>query len=236
MPDDFIKFTSWVLPVLFAITLHEAAHGWAADRLGDPTARQAGRVTLNPLAHIDMFGTIILPLIAYFGSGFLFGWAKPVPVHFSRLDNPRRDMALVALAGPISNILQAIFAAWLLRWLSLFPTAMAPWLGMNFLNAMIINLLLAIFNLLPILPLDGGRVLNAILPIKWARSHARTERFGMVFLLIALLVIPLAAQQFGYSFSLLNWLVSPALYWGLTQLVELMGLLPVLEAFGLNNA
>ena len=184
-----------VLPVVFAVTVHEAAHGWVADRLGDPTARMAGRVTFNPIPHIDLFGTILLPLGLYAlstlsgGPGFLFGYAKPVPVNAVRLRNPRRDMALVAAAGPGSNLLMAV------GWAAVAGSAhlvvdWSPGIARFLLEAgafgVLINLFLMVLNLLPILPLDGGRVLASLLPRPVARSYARLEPWGMVILLVLL--------------------------------------------------
>lgn len=184
-----------VLPVVFAVTVHEAAHGWVADRLGDPTARMAGRVTFNPIPHIDLFGTILLPLGLYAlstlsgGPGFLFGYAKPVPVNAARLRNPRRDMALVAAAGPGSNLLMAV------GWAAVAGSARlvvdwSPGVARFLLEAgafgVLINLFLMVLNLLPILPLDGGRVLASLLPRPVARSYARLEPWGMVILLVLL--------------------------------------------------
>ena len=177
----------WVLPVLLAITFHEAAHGWVAWRLGDPTAKQLGRVTFNPFRHIDPLGTVIVPgalvlMLVLTGSGFLFGWAKPVPVDFRRLGNPRRDMILVAAAGPGMNFLLA-FVALLLA--ALLPEGAATWATENLENAAIINLVLAVFNMLPVPPLDGGRVAVGLLPRDLAFPLARLEPFGL-FIIIGL--------------------------------------------------
>jgi len=179
-----------ILPILLAITVHEAAHGLAADKLGDHTARMAGRVTINPLKHIDLFGTIILPIGMYAISGFMFGWAKPVPVNWKNLRNPRRDTALVALAGPMAN-----FGMLLLWTIALVISVSLPenmsWLAVplrymaNF--GILINAILMALNLLPILPLDGGRVFNSILPAKLSVLYSKTEPWGF-FVLIALLL------------------------------------------------
>ena len=184
-----------VLPVVFAVTVHEAAHGWVADRLGDPTARMLGRVTFNPIPHIDLFGTILLPLGLYAlstlsgGPGFLFGYAKPVPVNAARLRNPRRDMALVAAAGPGSNLLMAVGWA-VVAGSARLVVDWSPGVARFLLEAgafgVLINLFLMVLNLLPILPLDGGRVLASLLPRPVARSYARLEPWGMVILLVLL--------------------------------------------------
>lgn len=177
-----------ILPVLFAITLHEAAHGWVAGRLGDDTARRLGRVSINPLRHIDPLGTIIIPLAMYVMTGFLFGWAKPVPVDFRRLHNPRRDMALVAVAGPAANLLMMLFWGIAVR-VSLEMEAVhwvaEPLLYMG-LAGLLINAILCVLNMLPILPLDGGRVLAALLPREAAQSYARLEPWGLVIVVVLL--------------------------------------------------
>ena len=149
----------WLLPVLVAITFHEAAHGYVAWRLGDDTAKQLGRVTFNPLKHIDLFGTILLPAMLIFASApLLFGWAKPVPVNFYRLDNPRRDMVWVAAAGPAINIVLAVVSALLIHAALVLPDPIARWAFQNLQNSILINLVLAAFNMIPLPPLDGGRV------------------------------------------------------------------------------
>ena len=155
----------WVLPLLIAITFHEAAHAFVAYRLGDNTAKQLGRVSFNPIKHIDPFGTVILPGILLLShSPFLFGYAKPVPVNFRNLNHPRLDMAWVALAGPATNILLALAAALAFHVLPLVPPNAAQWIADNLKNAFLINIVLAIFNMMPIPPLDGGRVAVGLLP------------------------------------------------------------------------
>lgn len=202
--------STWVLPVLLAITLHEAAHGWVAWKLGDDTALLAGRVTFNPIRHVDPMGTILVPgLLLLFKAPFLFGWAKPVPVDFRNLPSPRRDMAMVALAGPLVNLAQAYAALVLFHALPLFGGSADFWLADTLNNAILINLILCVFNMIPLPPLDGGRVAVGWLPLALARPLARLEPYGMVILLILLLVIPLAAQQFGASWNPLFALISP---------------------------
>lgn len=200
--------TVWIIPVILAITLHEAAHGWAASRLGDPTARLMGRVTLNPIAHIDVFGTLILPaLLLLVKAPFLFGYAKPVPVNFSRLDNPRRDMALVAIAGPASNILLATIAAVLFHIVDLAPASAENWLRENLSNLFLLNLVLAVFNMLPIPPLDGGRILVALLPDALAWRVARLERAGLFIVIGVLFLLPFLAAQVGVTLDVAGALV-----------------------------
>jgi Zn-dependent protease len=203
--------STWVLPVLLAITLHEAAHGFAAWRLGDDTAYKLGRVTLNPLKHVDPFGTVILPALLFFlHSPFMFGYAKPVPVNFGRLKHFRRDMILVAAAGPGTNLALAIISALLLHVVDLAPTGAAEWAHLTLINSIILNVILAVFNMLPLLPLDGGRVLAGLLPPPLARSFYRTERYGMIILLALLFILPMIGNQLGVDLNILGWILGPA--------------------------
>lgn len=193
----------WLLPVITAITLHEAAHAWVADRLGDDTARRLGRVSFNPVRHIDPFGTLLLPgLLLLVGAPFLFGWAKPVPVAFHRLNNPKRDMVWVALAGPGINIALALVAGLLLQPVGqLEANGVTLWFWENLKNAILANVVLACFNMLPIPPLDGGRVLTGLLPGPLAWRFAGLERYGLLVILGAALVVPMIAQSLGSSFN-----------------------------------
>ncbi len=183
------KIAVWSLPVLFAITAHEAAHAWVAAKLGDDTALRLGRVTLNPIKHIDLVGTIVIPLAMLAMSGFIFGWAKPVPVQFNRLRKVRRDTALVALAGPGANLIMAILWAIIGR-IGLFflHAGYEPALFIVFMASagILINAILMILNLLPILPLDGGRVLHSALPNKLALLFERIEPYGFIILVLLL--------------------------------------------------
>lgn len=200
--------STWVLPVIFAVTFHEAAHGFIAYRFGDDTAWRAGRVSFNPLKHVDPFGTIILPaLLMLLRSPFLFGYAKPVPVNFARLDQPRRDMVWVALAGPATNVLLAILSGLLMSCLILFPAGPAAWLELNLANSILINVLLCVFNMLPLPPLDGGRVAVGLLPNALALPLARLERYGMLILLLFLFVLPYIGAQTGHNFNILAWVI-----------------------------
>ena len=179
----------WAIPVLFAVTLHEVGHGWAAYKLGDSTAKDKGRLSLNPLKHIDPMGTIVVPLIMFFASGFIFGWAKPVPVNWNQLRNTKRDIALVALAGPLANLIMIVF--WLIiaklfiasaeqgNFIANIITLMA-WAGI------VINSLLMILNLFPLPPLDGSRVVFSLLPSHIAHRYSKIEPYGLIILVILL--------------------------------------------------
>jgi Zn-dependent protease len=200
--------STWVLPVVFAVTFHEAAHGFIAHRFGDDTAWRAGRVTFNPFKHIDRVGTIILPaLLILMRSPFLFGYAKPVPVNFGRLNHPRRDMVWVALAGPGTNILLAIVSSLLFYGVDLMPPNPAEWLAANLVHSIQINAVLCVFNMLPLPPLDGGRVAVGLLPDALALPLARVERYGMLILLLFLFVLPYVGEQTGHNLNILGWLI-----------------------------
>jgi Zn-dependent protease len=195
----------WVLPVVIAITFHEAAHGFVAHHFGDNTAWDQGRVSFNPLRHIDPFGTLIMPAILLLShSPFLFGYAKPVPVNFRALRNPRIDMVWVALAGPATNIALALVAAAAFHAVNYVPESAAQWLFDNLKNALVINIVLAIFNMLPIPPLDGGRVAVGLLPRALAVPLARLEPYGMLILIGILIVLPLAGSQFGLNLDVIS--------------------------------
>ena len=199
----------WALPVLVAITLHEAAHGWMAAKLGDDTALRMGRVSFNPLRHIDPVGTILLPamLLIVSGGQIGFGYAKPVPVNFARLDNPRLGMIAVAAAGPGINFLLAVAAALLIHVADYVPEIIEPWLVANLVNAVLINLLIALFNLLPIPPLDGGRILVGVLPRGPAIALARMERWGLLIILGAVFILPMIGSRLGIPLDPFRWLV-----------------------------
>jgi Zn-dependent protease len=216
--------TTWLLPVLFAITLHEAAHGYVAWKLGDDTAYRLGRVSFNPLRHIDRFGTIILPgLLLLMRAPFLFGWAKPVPVNFSRLNNPRRDMVLVAAAGPAINLAMAVGAAVFLHGAVLLPPEVAAWTVENLKNAVLINVVLAVFNMLPLPPLDGGRVAVGLLPPALARPLAKLERWGLFIILGAMIILPVIGRRLGLEIGLFEWLVLGPVYWIIGLIARLTG-------------
>ncbi len=203
---DLIYLVSvWLLPLLVAITFHEAAHGYVALYFGDETASRLGRVSLNPIRHIDPFGTIILPgllLIAH--SPFLFGYAKPVPVNFRALRSPRLGMVLVAAAGPAMNVFLAIVAALSFHLVAYLPPVAANWTALNLRNAVVVNVLLAVFNLFPLPPLDGGRIITGLLPPILARRFGRIEPYGMAILLGLFIVLPLLGAQLGLDFGFVS--------------------------------
>jgi len=193
------RIVVWILPVIFAITVHEVAHGWVAKKYGDNTAYNQGRLTLNPVKHIDWLGTIVIPgLLLLSFSGFIFGWAKPVPVDARNFKNPRKDMAIVALAGPVSNLLMAI--AWALTariGVMLQMEAISLPLIYTGIAGISINLVLALINLLPIPPLDGSRIVTGLLPSRLAWQYNRFERYGF-FILLALLMTGGLGYILGY--------------------------------------
>lgn len=182
------KVVVWLLPVVFAITVHEVSHGWVAKKYGDKTAWMLGRLTLNPLKHIDPVGTLIIPgILLLTGTGFIFGWAKPVPVDARNFKNPRHDMAIVALAGPISNLLMAVAWALMARLgVALNTEFVSMPLIYSGIAGISINLVLALINLLPIPPLDGSRIIAGLLPSRWAWRYNQFERYGFIILLLLL--------------------------------------------------
>jgi Zn-dependent protease len=201
--------STWVIPVLLAITFHEAAHGFAAWRLGDDTAYRLGRVTFNPLRHIDPFGTIILPaLLLLLRAGFLFGYAKPVPVRFDRLHHPRSGMVLVAAAGPATNLALAFVSAGLIHLALVLPEAGREWAVRTLVNSLELNLVLAIFNMLPLPPLDGGRVAVGLLPRPLAAPLARLEPYGMIIVMTAIILLPMLGRQLGTDLNIFYWIVA----------------------------
>ncbi len=205
--------STWVVPVLLAITLHEASHGYVAWRLGDDTAYRLGRVTFNPLKHVDPFGTIILPIVLFITGGFLFGWAKPVPVAFGRLRRPRRDMILVAAAGPGSNLVLAAVSALAIHLLPFASPVLAAWLYQALVKSILINLILAVFNMLPLPPLDGGRVAVGLLPRPLALRLARLERWGLFIIIGAVFLLPWLGRRLGIDLGIFYWLILTPVSW-----------------------
>jgi len=204
------KIAIWALPVLFAITLHEVAHGWAALKLGDPTAKMLGRLSLNPIKHIDPMGTVVVPLVMLLlPGGFLFGWAKPVPVSYANLRNPKRDSALVAAAGPLANLAMALLWALFIKLVPLIPgLTPGPMMGLTLMGqaGIVINVVLMVLNLLPLPPLDGGRVLMGLVPNNVGAQLARIEPYGFI-ILVGLLVT-----------GVLGTILSPAVF-GIMQAI-----------------
>lgn len=210
MSDLIQTITVYALPVLFGITLHEAAHGYVARMFGDPTAWQAGRISLNPIRHVDPIGTIVVPLVLLFstkmmgGGGLLFGWAKPVPVDWSRLRNPKRDMAWVALAGPASNLVMAIIWAISLRLLAEAGASASDFWARMAIAGVQVNLILMALNLVPLPPLDGGRIVCSLLPNRLAYQYSRIEPYGILILIVLMLT------------GMLWFLLEPFLFFGRT--------------------
>ena len=225
-------FSVWLLPVLIAITFHEAAHGYIAMRFGDDTALRAGRVTFNPLKHIDRFGTIILPgllllssIMAKMSFPILFGYAKPVPVNFGRLNHPRRDMVWVAIAGPGINLVLAFVSALLFHLLRFLPESAGLWAFENLRNSIYINVMLAVFNMIPLPPLDGGRVAVGLLPDALAYPLARLEPWGMFIIIGCLFILPLIGGQLGLDLNIFSWLVGVPVNYIIRLIHSLTGLI-----------
>jgi Zn-dependent protease len=202
------EISIWAIPAVIAITFHEASHGYVAHVLGDDTAWRLGRVSFNPLVHIDPFGTVVLPvMLLLLRAPFLFGYAKPVPVNFRALRYPRMGTILVAAAGPGMNLLLAAIAALAFHIVGYVPAPGAQWMAANLRNALILNVILAIFNLLPVPPLDGGRILVAVLPGTLANSLSRFEPYGLLILIGLLFVMPLLGAQLGINLDPLSRLI-----------------------------
>ncbi|MYE59388.1 MAG: site-2 protease family protein [Alphaproteobacteria bacterium] len=223
--EEFLyQLSVWALPLLLAVGCHEAAHGWAAWKLGDDTARRLGRVTLNPVRHIDPFGTVLLPgLLLLSGAPFLIGYAKPVPVDFSRLQPIRLGMALVAAAGPAANIALCVLSLVVLQVLGWTPDMPGrEWLIETARKSVILNAVLAVFNMLPVPPLDGGRILTAVLPGRIGSLLLPFERGGIVLILLVLFVLPWLLSRAGIGFDPLDWLLWRPVAWIIEGLITVI--------------
>ena len=215
MNETIIQAAALIIPLIIAIVFHEVAHGWTARALGDPTAAQLGRLTLNPLKHVDPFGTIILPAMLKLAGMPMFGWAKPVPVIKGRLRNPRRDMMIVAAAGPGSNLVMGLIGAVVLGLLlrpysdGAEPGAVMGFALLNLFNFILINVFLALFNLLPIPPFDGGHIVEGLLPPRLAAKYAGMHSKALLIMILLIVVLPWISP----SLNIVGYLVSPAVDW-----------------------
>ncbi len=228
MTDLLLSIVIAAIPVILAITLHEAAHGYAALALGDDTARSMGRLSLNPLRHVDRVGTLLLPgfllisqLLTIGRVVFMFGWAKPVPVSAWRFANPRRGMALVAVAGPLANFFLAWLAALLTHGVALLPETAGDVADTMLQTFVLANLVLGLFNLLPIPPLDGGRIMVGILPERLAFAWARLERAGLVIVLLLVFLLPRLLAEFGIRFDPVGRALNTGLPWAFDLIYRL---------------
>lgn len=228
MNDTLFQVAALIIPLIIAIVFHEVAHGWTARALGDNTAANLGRLSLNPLKHVDPFGTVILPGMLKLAGLPVFGWAKPVPVVKGRLRNPRRDMMIVAAAGPGSNLVMGIIGAVLLglyiRSLGGFAVGLdleRDFLALNLFNFILLNVFLALFNLLPIPPFDGGHIVEGLLPPHIARKYAGLHDKALLIMILLLVVVPMVLP----SLNVVSWLVGPPVQWLSGHYMALAGLI-----------
>lgn len=215
MNETIIQAAALIVPLIIAIVFHEVAHGWTARALGDPTAANLGRLSLNPFKHVDPFGTIILPAMLKLAGMPMFGWAKPVPVIKGRLRNPRRDMMIVAAAGPSSNLVMGVIGAVLLGLMlrsfgdGAEPGAVIGFVMLNLFNFILINIFLALFNLLPIPPFDGGHIVEGLLPPRLAAQYGAMHSKALLIMILLIVVLPMISP----SLNIVGYLVSPAVGW-----------------------
>lgn len=233
--NTVLSWLEWGIPVVLAIVLHEIAHGCAAFYFGDTTARDNGRLSLNPLRHVDPVGTVIFPLVLILSrTPFVFGWAKPVPVDFRRLKNPKKDMVWVALAGPAMNFFLA-FAAFAVLSVckNVFQAVLSEGLLNVLLNTIVFNFSVMVFNLIPVLPMDGGRIITGLLPFPWAVRFAKTEKYGFGIIALLLIFLPVLGNYIGRDFDFISRFLAFAVqkmfvffagFFGLTQGEEIMSI------------
>jgi Zn-dependent protease len=208
-----IEISLWLVPLAFAVSAHEAGHAYVARLCGDYTAERLGRVTLNPIPHIDKFGTIVIPIICLMSpAGFIFGYAKPVPINVSALNYPRRDMALIAGAGPLVNIIIAVISAILMHINLANPEWFWSWWSAVLERSVLLNIILFVFNCIPLLPLDGGRIAISFMPSTWAKKFAHIEKYGVVILVFVLFLLPLLGGWVGLDLGLAQKLFSNIIF------------------------
>ena len=226
MPETVLSAGEWAIPVVLAVVLHEVAHGYAAFCFGDTTAKDMKRLSLNPLRHIDPVGTVLFPLLLILtGAPFVFGWAKPVPVNFSRLKNPKKDMVWVALAGPAMNLFQALCAFFVLSVCKNILHTDLPVEAQRFLlNIAVLNLSVMVFNLIPILPMDGGRIVTGLLPLPWAVRFSKTERSGFGIIAFLLILLPVLGNYIGRDLDVISRFLAFSVQKLVLFLVDFFGL------------